>query len=60
MFTYFDESHNFFIFKLNAFFNLSVTYTLPLGINCFHIMYNPVIVVGTNYFVLWNDFHIEV
>ena len=25
-----------------------------------YIMYNPVIVIGTKYFVLWNDFHITV
>ena len=23
-------------------------------------VYNPVIVIGTNYFVLWNDYHITV
>ena len=45
------------IFKLKASFHLSVTYILSLNFNLFYIMYNPVIVIGTNYFVLWNDFH---
>ena len=26
----------------------------------FYIMFNPVIDIGTNYFVLWNEFHITV
>ena len=30
---------------------------LALSIKNFNIMYNPGIVIGTNYFVLWNDFH---
>ena len=36
-----------------------LTYILSLGIY-FFIMYNPVIVIGTNYFVLWNDVHITI
>ena len=48
----------FFIFKLNASFHLSVTYILSLSIHFFYIMYNPIIVIENNYFVLRNDFHI--
>ena len=33
---------------------------LSLSINPFYIMYNPVIVLVANYFVLWNEFHITV
>ena len=48
-----------FIFKLNASFYLS-DHILSLSIIFFYVMYNPVIVIGTNYFVLWNEFHITV
>ena len=34
-----------------------LTYVLSRSI-IFFMMYNPVIVIGTNYFVLWNDVHI--
>ena len=40
--------------------SICLTYILSLSIICLYIMYNPVIVIGTNYFVLWNDFHITV
>ena len=40
--------------------SICLTYILSLSINFFYIMYNPVIVLLTNYFVLWNDFHITV
>ena len=43
-----------FSFKPNASLHLSVTYILPLSI-LLYIMYNPLIVIGTNYFVLLND-----
>ena len=36
-----------------------LTYILSLSI-FFFIMYNPVIVIWTNYFVLWNDVHITI
>ena len=39
---------------------LTVTSILSRRITFFYIMYNPVIDIGTNYFVLWNDFHITV
>ena len=45
-----------FIFELNAPLHLTVTSILSLSIIFFYIMYNPVIVLGSNYFVLWNDF----
>ena len=38
--------------------SICLTYILSLRIIVFYIMYNPVIVIGTNYFVMWNDFHI--
>ena len=47
-------------FKLNASFHLTVISILSFCINFFYIVYNPVIVIGTNYFVLWNDFYIIV
>ena len=37
-----------------------LTYILSFSIIFFYIMYNPVIVIGTNYFVLWNDVYIAV
>ena len=37
-----------------------LTYILSLRIIFLYIMYNPVIVIGTKYFVLWNDVHITV
>ena len=38
--------------------SISLTYIVSLGIIVFYIMYNSVIVIGTNYFVSWNEFHI--
>ena len=40
--------------------SICLTYILPLSIIFFYITYNPVIVTGTNDFVLWNDVHITV
>ena len=38
-----------------------LTYILCLSIIfLFFIMYNPVIVIGTNYFILWNYVHITI
>ena len=42
----------FFLFNCN-FYLISEHYF-------FYAVYNPVIVTGTNYYVLWNDFHIKV
>ena len=43
------------IFKLNASFRFTVTTILSLSI-IFYKVYNPVIVIGINYFAVWNDF----
>ena len=40
--------------------SIYLTYILSLRIIVFYIMYNHTIVIGTNYFVMWNDFHITV
>ena len=40
-------------------FPFFVTSLLSLSIIFFYIMNNPVIVTGTNYFVLWNDFLLQ-
>ena len=40
--------------------SICLTYILPLSIIFFYIMYNPVIVIGTDYFVLWIEIHIRV
>ena len=40
--------------------SICLTYILSLSIIFFYIMYNPVIVIRTNYFILWNDFNITV
>ena len=49
-----------FIFKRNVSFHVTVTSILSLSFIFLYIVYTPVIVIGTNYFVLWNDFHITV
>ena len=41
-------------------FSTCLTYILSLSIIFLYIMYIPVIVIGTNYFVLWNDVHITI
>ena len=39
--------------------SICLSYILsPIAYFFFYIMYNPVIVLSTNYFVLYNDFHI--
>ena len=40
--------------------SIFLTYILSLSIIFFYFTYNPVTVIGTNYFVLWNDFYITV
>ena len=60
---YCNQLHNYlqiFIYELNASLHLNVTSIKSLSIHFFYIMYNPVVVIGTNYFVLWNYFHITV
>ena len=47
-------------FKLNAAFYSTVISIWSLRINFLYIINNPAIVIGTNYFVLWSDFHITV
>ena len=37
-----------------------LTYIVSLSIIFSYIVYNTVIVRGTNYFVLWNDVHISI
>ena len=49
----------YLFFKLNASFRLTVTSILSPSI-IFYNVYNHVIVIGSNYFVVWNDFHITV
>ena len=55
---YFNELHNFLFFNSNSSFHLSDLYPVSLH-NFFYIIYNPVIVIGINYFVLWNDFMLQ-
>ena len=40
--------------------SICLTYILSLSMIFLYIMYNPVIVVVGNYFVLWSDFHITI
>ena len=40
--------------------SICLTYILSLRINVSYIIYNIVIVIGTNYFVLFDEFHITV
>ena len=56
---HFNELHEF-LFLIKMHLSICLTYILSLSIIFFYIMYNPVIVAWTNYFVLWNDFHITV
>ena len=52
---------NYTNFYLQNQMHLSTCLTYILSLSIFYfIMYNPVIVIGTNYFVLWNDVHITI
>ena len=54
-------NYKIFYFQSQMHLSTCLTYIFSLSIIfLFFIMYNPVIVIGTNYFILWNYGHIKI